>query len=131
MKEIRIAVERYTDALNKLVEGIEKAQDQLDRDGVIQRFEFTFELCWKTLKLILEYEGFDCQSPRSCIKEAFRRDFIVDNEIYLDMLEDRNRSSHIYDEQTSIEIFDHIKERYSNKLVGTGNKFQKYVNEEL
>lgn len=131
MKEIKIAVERYNDALQKLIEGIEQVKDQLDRDGVIQRFEFTFELCWKTLKLILEYEGFDCQSPRSCIKEAYRRGFIVDGEIYLDMLEDRNRSSHIYDEQTSLEIFEHIKQNYASKLEEAGNKFQEYVETEL
>lgn len=131
MKEIKIAVDRYSDALHKLVAGTEEARDELDRDGVIQRFEFTFELCWKTLKLILDYEGFDCQSPRSCLKEAFRRGYIVDSEIYLDMLEDRNRSSHIYDEKTSIEIFEHIEEIYADKLLEAGNKFQEYVDAEL
>jgi len=127
MKEIEIAVDQYRDALDKLEEGVEEAQNELDRDGVIQRFEFTFELSWKALKLILEYEGFDCRSPRSCIKEAFRRDIIVDSELYLDMLEDRNRSSHIYDEQTSLEIFEHIKGDYVGKLSEMGDKFQRYV----
>jgi len=127
MKEIEIAVKNFTDALEKLTEGVEEAQNELDRDGVIQRFEFTFELSWKALKLILEYEGFDCRSPRSCIKEAFRRNIIVDSELYLDMLEDRNRSSHVYDEQTSVEIFEHIKKGYVNKLSEMGDKFQRYV----
>lgn len=129
MKEIEIAVERYSDAVEKLLQGVEQAHDELDRDGVLQRFEFTFELSWKTLKLILNHEGFDCQSPRSCIKEAFRRNIIIDSELYLDMLEDRNRSSHIYDEKTSIEIFERIKGKYAAKLAETGKKFQKYINE--
>lgn len=47
--------------------------DELDRDGVIKRFEFTFELFWKTIKMLLEYEGFDCAGPRSCIKEGAPR----------------------------------------------------------
>jgi len=54
MKEIKIAAQRYQDALNKLTEGVENARDELDRDGVIQRFEFTFESFWKLLKLILQ-----------------------------------------------------------------------------
>lgn len=127
MKEIKIAVDRYGDALDKLVRGVKEAQDELDRDGVIQRFEFTFELSWKTLKLILEFEGYDCRSPRSCIKEAFRHNIIVDSELYLDMLEDRNRSSHIYDEQTSVEIFERIKGKYTPKLKEMGEKFQRYT----
>ena len=87
-------------------------QDELDRDGVIQRFEFTVELFWKTLKLLLAYQGIDCASPRRCIKEAFRAGLIGDDEILLDMLEDRNRSSYIYDESTAEEIFERIVKVY-------------------
>jgi nucleotidyltransferase substrate binding protein (TIGR01987 family) len=131
MKEIKIAAEHYSDALNRLIEGIDEAHDELGRDGVIQRFEFTFEQFWKILKLILQYEGFECRSPRSCIKQAFKQGFIVDSEIYLDMLEDRNRSSHVYDEQTSVEIYDRIKDQYSEELIEAGNEFTEYVDHEF
>lgn len=96
MKEIDIAVSNYTRAVGKLIDGLNEAKTELNRDGVIQRFEFTFELFWKSLRLILLHEGFECRSPRSCIKEAYRVGFVVDGEIYLDMLDDRNRTSHIY-----------------------------------
>jgi len=109
MNEIELSVNNFARAVDKLTEGINQASSELDRDGVLQRFEFSFELFWKTLKLILRFEGFDCQSPRNCIKEAFRHGYLAEGEIYLDMLEDRNLSSHIYDEQTSIDIFDRIK----------------------
>jgi len=127
MKEIKIAAQRYQDALNKLTEGVANARDELDRDGVIQRFEFTFESFWKLLKLILQYEGFDCQSPRSCIKEAFKRDIIVDSELFLDMLQDRNLSSHVYNEQTSIEIFERIRRQYAEKLNWADKKLEPYI----
>ena len=128
MNEIEISVNNFGKAVDKLIEGIKEADSELDRDGVLQRFEFSFELFWKTLRLILRFEGFDCQSPRSCIKEAFRNGYLTDGEIYLDMLEDRNLSSHIYDEQTSIDIFDRVKKNYSKGLVQSKKRFMKYIN---
>jgi nucleotidyltransferase substrate binding protein (TIGR01987 family) len=101
-----------------LREAVGLAEDELDRDGVIQRFEFTFELLWKTLKAILNYQGIECYSPRDCIKKAFRHGIIDDDEIFLDMLEDRNLSSHVYDEETAKEIFERIKKFYLKTLEG-------------
>ena len=97
-------------------ESVQIAKDELDKDGVIQRFEFTVELLWKALKTMLAYEGIECYSPRNCIKEAFKANFIDDDEIILDMLEDRNMSSRIYNKVTSEEIFERIKELYVNYL---------------
>ena len=93
-----------------------QAEDKLDRDGTIQRFEFTFELLWKALKAILQYKGIECNSPRDCIKKAFLYGVIDDDEILLDMLEDRNLSSHTYDEATAREIFGRIKNFYLKTL---------------
>ena len=130
MKEIEISVSNYERALKKLSEGIAMADNDLNRDGVIQRFEFTFELFWKTIRLILIHEGFECRIPRSCIKEAFKHGYIVDDEIFLDILEDRNRSSHVYDEQTSIEIFERIEQQYLNALTAAEQRFNEYVKSE-
>ena len=110
--EVLLAIEKLNKAFLKLREGIESASTELEKDGVIQRFEFTFELLWKTLKIILEYKGIEVRSPRSAIKEAFKAGLIEDDEIFLDMLEDRNLTSHIYDEETSEEIFERIKKVY-------------------
>ena len=115
--EVLIKINNFEKALNKLKEAVEKAQDDLDKDGVIQRFEFTIELLWKSLKAILNYQGIECYSPRSCIKEAFKAYLIEDDEIILDMLEDRNKSSHIYSETTSEEIFERIKKVYLDYLL--------------
>ena len=86
MREIlEHAVQRLGDAYSKLKHGVDTAKDELGKDGVIQRFEFTFELLWKTLKIFLEYEGIDVKSPRESLKEAFRVGFIEDEETCLDM----------------------------------------------
>lgn len=114
--EVLLAVERLEQALSRLEEAIGRARDDLDRDGVIQRFEFTVELLWKTLKRVLAYQGIVCNAPRVCIKEAFRCGMIEDDEILLDMLEDRNRSSHVYDEKTAEEIFTRIRSVYASAI---------------
>ncbi len=111
-EELRYSLEKLQKATERLKEAVEQAVDELDRDGVIQRFEFTFELFWKTLKRLLEVEGFQCAGPRSCIKEAARRGFVSEPETLLDMLEDRNKTVHIYDESTAEEIYERIKGQY-------------------
>jgi len=115
--DVLLKIHNFEKALNKLKQAVEIAQDDLDKDGVIQRFEFTIELLWKTLKAILEYNGRECSTPRNCIKEAFKANIISDDDIILDMIEDRNLSSHIYDEKTSNEIFEKIKNVYLDYLI--------------
>ncbi len=70
------ALNKLETAFTRLQQAAGRVVDDLDRDGVIQRFEFTFELLWKTAKIFLEYEGFRCAGPRSCIKEGVRREIL-------------------------------------------------------
>jgi nucleotidyltransferase substrate binding protein (TIGR01987 family) len=72
----------------------------LEKQGVVQRFEFTFELAWKTLKDYLESSGLRLalQLPRHVIKEAFAAGLLPDGQVWIDMLDYRNRLSHVYDE---------------------------------
>ncbi len=114
--EIYLSVKKLENAVKSLKEAVSIAQTDLEKDGTIQRFEFTVELLWKTLKTILLYNGVECNNPRTCIKEAFRNRIIEDDEILLDMLEDRNVSTCMYDEITSVEIFERIKNVYSDIL---------------
>ena len=125
--EVKLAIKNLEKAFGRLEHAVKIAKDDLDKDGVIQRFEFTVELLWKTLKIVLEYDKVECHSPRDCIKKAFRYALIDDDEILLDMLDDRNRSSHLYDEKTSEEIFKRIKEIYVNII----NKILKNLREKL
>ena len=114
--EALLKVKNYEKALIRLEEGVKEARNEPDKDGVIQRFEFTVELLWKALKAVLLYQGIECFSPRNCVKEAFKAKIIGDDEIILDMLEDRNISSHVYNEEKSEALFERIKNIYLEYL---------------
>ncbi len=123
--EVLLYLKNFKKAVEKLREGVECAEDELDRDGVLQRFEFTAELMWKTLKAFLEFNGIECFSPRNCIKEALRANLIKDDDILLDIIEDRNKTSHIYSEEVSKEIFERVKEVYLDVFKDTINRIEK------
>ncbi len=117
MKDVlEYSLKKLIDAHKRLEEGIEQARDELDKDGVIQRFEFTFELLWKALKIYLEHQGIIVKTPRDSFVEAFRINLFDDEKIFLDMMEDRNSASHIYDKETSKKIFNRIKKNYSSEI---------------
>jgi nucleotidyltransferase substrate binding protein (TIGR01987 family) len=103
---------------------IEKMSD-LERAGLIQYFEFTFELGWKTLKDYLESEGYDVKSPRETIKQAFQIEFISDGKVWLEALEDRNLMTHAYDEDKSQLAAKRIRENYFTLLTELYDKFSK------
>jgi nucleotidyltransferase substrate binding protein (TIGR01987 family) len=100
------AYKRLADALKR------KKYDDLEQAGLIQTFEFTFELGWKTLKDLLIAEGFDAKTPRQTIKEAFRAEYIKDGQLWLEALEKRNLMAHIYDETESKAAIKLIKDKY-------------------
>ncbi|OGX11180.1 MAG: hypothetical protein A2351_02925 [Omnitrophica bacterium RIFOXYB12_FULL_50_7] len=111
--EIQYSLEKLGKALASLKEGAEQAADDLSKDGVIQRFEFTFELLWKTLRIFLEeVKGIQVRNPKDSLKAAFKEGLIDDEKVFLNMLEDRNRSSHIYNKEESQEIFKRVKSDY-------------------
>jgi nucleotidyltransferase substrate binding protein (TIGR01987 family) len=111
--------EEFSKALRRLEDGlaVDPTNNSLALDGVIQRFEFTFELGWKLLKALLVHEGIQCASPRSCIKESFRSGILADGDSWIQMLEDRNQTSHIYDEAEAKSIYRKIKESYLRLLL--------------
>ena len=73
--------------------------DNLSKEGLIQRFEYTFELAWKTLKDYLESRGVVSRFPREVLKNAFQTELLNNGEIWIDMLEKRNLLAHTYDEE--------------------------------
>ena len=106
--------ENYNSSLNELKSALEKKEyTKLERAGLIQLFEVSFELAWKTLKDILFYEGYDVKSPRAAIKQAFENDLIVDGELWLELLESRNKFSHVYDEKMAESAIRAINDTYA------------------
>jgi len=84
----------------------------IERAGLIQFFEMAFELAWKLLKDFEEAEGFMVKSPRDAIKQAFQADIIGQGHDWLDALEDRNLTTHTYNEETAIHVEQKIRNKY-------------------
>ncbi len=112
-------ISQFEKAYRRLVEAIQKENDVLFkneypilRDSIIQRFEFTFELSWKTLKKYLKEDGITCYSPKECIKEALKSNIINNEDKWLEILKARNLSSHTYNEEMADEICELIKKSY-------------------
>lgn len=83
------------------------------RDGTIQRFEYTAELSWKTIREYLIEQGvININTPKSVMKEAFYANIIDDDAGWISILNDRNSTSHIYDENEADEIFNRIKNNH-------------------
>ena len=116
--------ERQIDVRNaaaRLAEAVALPESDIVRDAVIRRFEFCFELVWKTLKLYLERQGHECGGPRGTLKKAFAEGLIITPEeadLWLQMLEDRNLTSHTYDEALAKRIYQSIA-RHHVPLLGT------------
>ena len=108
------AFRRLQDALQDGAEAL----NELEQKGVIQRFEYTFELAWNTLKDRLEHDGMVLSSvtPRAVIQSAFQAKLISEGEQWIDMIGDRNRMSHTYDSDTFDAIIKAIEERYLERL---------------
>lgn len=120
-KRIEERLSDFNNALLRLEEAIEESKNNPSsttlKDGVIQRFEFSYEICWKLMKSYLEDEGIqEAKSPKSTIREAFKIGIIDDGEKWIDMLEDRNLTSHVYDEVVAIEIYNKILSMYFYEL---------------
>ena len=116
----------YKKALKRLEEALNEEKTEIVIDGVLHRFEFTFELAWKTMKDCLEYMGIvnKTGSPRENIQAAFKQGLIDDGETWINIMLDINSLSHIYDEEISREIYDRIKNKYVIEFEKLKNKLE-------
>ena len=94
----------------------QKEYSELELAGLVQTYEFTFELCWKTLKDLLTFEGYEVNSPRETIKKAFELAVIDDVEHWFNALETRNVLSHTYDVSTAHLAMNWIKTEFEPML---------------
>lgn len=86
-------------------QALKEAKSLLERDGAIQRFEYTYELVWKTLKRILILKGVDVNNPRDVFREAAKQKLIADPQVWFLFLSKRNLTVHTYDQDCANEIF--------------------------
>lgn len=107
-------LENYQKALLRLKEAVNEAEpNEYVYDAVVKRFEFVYELAWKLMKAIIEYKGGgEPKFPRDVFREAFSGSIIVDGEMWLAMMKDRNLTSHTYDVEHAQEVYGRVKTLY-------------------
>ncbi len=87
---------------------MKKKKDEYIRDSAIQRFEFTFELSWKTMKAYVGEKGLKVFSPKDAIRGAFQLGLLANDPTWLDMTDTRNLTSHIYNEAMAEGIYEKL-----------------------
>lgn len=109
----------YFDNLGKAINRLKEVLTHKDinnieylQDAAIQRFEFVIELYWKVLKKFLAYEKINSTTPRDVLSQSFKFNLINDEKVWLRMLDDRNSTSHVYNQEDAKKIFDKIKLYY-------------------
>lgn len=111
----------YRKALHKLSQAVDIVSDKMDwgedvddllQEGLIQRFEYTHELAWKVMKDYAEYQGYtDVKGSRDAFRKGLEMG-IIDCEQWMESIEDRNLTSHNYDDETANEVYTAIVEEY-------------------
>ena len=87
--------------------------DEIIKEGLIQRFEYTHELAWNVMKDYAEYQGNTMVGgSRDATREALQLKIIADGEIWMDMIQSRNKTTHTYNESTANEIYRKIMDQY-------------------
>lgn len=107
----------YHNALLLVLEGADlyrsRKLSNMEKQGLIKSFEFTFELAWNLMRDYALYQGFqEIRGSRDAIRQAFAMELISEGETWMEMLASRNITSHTYDEKTADEIIDKIIENY-------------------
>ena len=109
-EELALLTARLEQALATLDEVLEMSFSVIVRDATIQRFEYCFELSWKLLKKVLKSDGIEVNSPRQAVRKAFENGYLDNIDVWFEMLEDRNMTSHTYDPSIADKVYESAKE---------------------
>ncbi|MDZ7718256.1 MAG: nucleotidyltransferase substrate binding protein [Balneolaceae bacterium] len=119
----------YQKAFGKLAEVVENKTlgqlTDLEKEGLIQRFEYTYELAWKVMKDYLEFQGITgITGSRDAIRESFQKEIISEGEGWMEMIKSRNQTAHLYNEATAQEIAENIVNVYFNLFDSFNRKME-------
>ena len=122
----------YQKALRQLQKFIDKGElSELEEQGLIKSFEYTYELAWNTLKDFLEFQGHsDIFGSRDALRKAFQVGIIEDGEVWMDMIKSRNRTSHTYNEETAKEISSTVVSIYYNAFQKMNDRLDIFKNDD-
>lgn len=105
MTKLQILIEDLEKANQRLKEAASLKPTRIHKDATIQRFEFTFELAWKTIQEYLRDQGIECKSPKSCIREGARLEVIDNPDTWFKFLDRRNLITHTYNEKLADRVY--------------------------
>lgn len=120
----------FSNALKRFREAVKEVSNPsgLEKEGTIHRFEFTHELAWKLMKDYLEYEGIiGIIGSRSATREAFNKGLITNGQVWMDMIESRNKTVHTYDEEIMEREYFLIKNSYFELIEEFHSKMQSFL----
>ncbi len=120
----------FNKAFTQLKKFIDKKElNELERQGLIKAFEYTYELGWNVLKDYFEHQGNkNINGSRDAINEAFKQDLIKDGEGWMNMFKDRNQTSHSYNESTATEITENIFTVYFQLFAALQAQMESLIN---
>jgi nucleotidyltransferase substrate binding protein (TIGR01987 family) len=116
----------FNKALTQLQKFIDKGElSELEAQGLVKAFEYTYELAWNTIKDFLEFSGqSDIYGSRDAIRKGFQVGIITDGDGWMDMLKSRNQTSHTYNEDTARQINNAVVTRYYDLFIRLRTKFE-------
>ncbi|MEO5912463.1 MAG: nucleotidyltransferase substrate binding protein [Pelobium sp.] len=120
----------YQKALRQLEKFLkQKNLNELEEQGLIQAFEYTFELAWNVIKDYLNFQGFtEIMGSRDAFRMAFNRGLIEEGQIWMNMIESRVKSSHTYNEDTAKEVLAEIRNNYFQQFINLETLLKEYEN---
>jgi len=123
----------YKKALSQLTKFIDKGElNELEEMGLIQAFEYTHELAWNLLKDYLQDQGTqNITGSKDTVRTAFKVGLIDDGETWMEMIQDRNRTSHTYNESTAKAIATNITTRYFALFADLQDSIETLKNEHI
>ena len=124
----------FKNAIRRLAEVIdlsnERQLNQFEYDSLIKRFEFSFEMAWK---LMMSYEKdngvAELHGSKDVVRQAYRMSIITNGEAWLEMIDDRNKTSHLYDEEMASDVIDEIIHTYYPLFIELQNKMDEISND--
>ena len=123
--------QNYQKALVTLTNAVELSETRelsdLEKQGMIQGFEFTFEMAWNVMKDFLEEQGITgIIGSKGAIRHAFNKELVVNGQTWMDMIEGRNIASHSYDEEKAEKLLVKIKNVFYDELAAFAEKMKSY-----